>query len=109
MSEVLQDLAEPVLEALGEEQFKAAISLAALSWNLSFLPRKERRAQTNSVIDELSKSYPLMCLEVEDCIRVLLERKKALFADDKRIVLNYEFVEKEGRPRLLVASALVED
>jgi hypothetical protein len=109
MSEVLQDFAEPVLEALGEEQFKAAISLAALSWNLSFLPRKEQRAQTNSIIDELSKSYPLMCLEIEQCIRVLLERKKTFFADDRRIVLNHEFVGEEARPRLLVASTLVKD
>ena len=109
MSEVLEDFAEPVLETLREDQFKAGISIAALCWNLSFLPRKEQHAQIDSSLDKLRKSDPLMRLEFEGCISMLLERKKAFFADDRRMILNYEFIEEEGRPRLLVASTLAND
>jgi len=109
MSQVLQDFAEPLLEKLGEEEFEAGMSLAALCWNLTFMPPKDQHKQIKSIIDALGKSDPLMRIEVEEHIRMLMERKKALYANDRRIIIDYEFVIEEGRPRLLVISTPVKD
>ena len=84
MSQVLQDFAEPLLERLSGEEFEAGMCLAALCWNLTFMPPKDQHAQISSIIDELGRSDPLKRLEVEDCIRMLMERKKALYANDRR-------------------------
>jgi len=110
MSEVLLDFAEPLLDTLDEDDdFKAAISFAALCWNCSFLPLKEQREQLNAMVDGLGKSDPQMRLEVERQIRMLLERKKTMFASDNRMIINFEVVEEEGRPRLLVISTFLKD
>jgi len=105
MSEVLMDFAEPLLDTLDDdEHFEGVIALAALCWNCSFLPPKKQRAQFNTILDKLGKSETLTRLEIEDCTRMLLERKKALFADDKRMVVDYKVVEEEEGRRLLVMS-----
>jgi hypothetical protein len=62
-----------------------------------------------SLVDKLSKSNLLTRLEVEDCTRMLLERKKALFADDRRMIVNYKVVDEKDGQRLLVMSAPVKN
>jgi hypothetical protein len=110
MSEVLLDFAEPLLDTFeDDEDFEGVISLAALCWNCSFLPPKKQRAQLNRIVNELGKSDLLTRLEIEDCTRMLLERKKALFADDRRMVVDYKVVEEEEGQRLLVMSTPAKD
>ena len=110
MSEVLLDFAEPLLDALADDdEFKGAISFAAICWNLSFLPEKGQRKELRYIAHALGGSDALSSSEIEYFARILLERKKAFFADDRRMVVDYEVVEEEDRDRLLVASTLVHD
>ena len=107
MSEVLLDFAEPVLEIFDHpEDFKATISLAALCWNCSFLQANEQRKSLNNLIN---KSEPTARIEIEDCIRMLMERKKTVFANDRRMIANFEVVEQRDGSRLVVVSSLFED
>ena len=62
-----------------------------------------------SLINELGKSDKLARFDVEDCARMLLERKKIFFADEKRMVLSYKVVEEKDSNRLLVMSAFTKD
>ena len=109
MSEVLLDFAEPFLDTLADEQFEAGIYFAAICWNTSFLPEKKQHEMLRSLINELGKSDKLARFDVEDCARMLLERKKIFFADEKRMVLNYKVVEEKDSNRLLVMSAFTKD
>jgi hypothetical protein len=110
MSDVLQDFAEPLLETADDDKFFAnAISFAAFCWNMSFLSEKEQRKMMRDIVDEIVKSDALARLGAEDWARMLLERKKTFFADDRRIILDYKIVEENGRERLLVMSSLVKD
>ena len=110
MSEVLLDFAEPVLETFDHpEDFEAMITLAVLCWNCSLLPANEQRKSLNKVINELGKSDPTTRIEVEDCICMLMERKKTVFANDRRMIANFEVVEERDGSRLVVVSSLVED
>jgi len=110
MSEVLLDFVEPVLETFDHpEDFEAMVTLAVLCWNCSLLPANEQRKSLNKVINELGKSDPTTRIEVEDCIRMLMERKKTVFANDIRMIANFEVVEERDGSRLVVVSSLVED
>jgi len=110
MSEVLLDFAEPVLETFDHpEDFEAMVTLAVLCWNCSLLPANEQRKSLNKVINELGKSDPTTRIEIEDCIRMLMERKKTVFANDRRMIANFEVVEERDGSRLVVMSSLVED
>jgi len=109
MSEVILDFAEPLLNTIDDETFEYAISFAVLCWSLSFFPEKEQQQHIRNIINRIGESNTMACLEVEDWVRILLERKKDFFADDRRMVLSHQVVEEEGRRRLLVTSALARD
>jgi len=110
MSEVILDFAEPLLDAIDDDElFEKAISCAVACWNLSFLPEKKQKKLVLSMVNELGKSDQLTRFEAEDCTRMLLERKRILFADEKRIVVNYKVVEEGDYHRLLVMSAFAKD
>jgi hypothetical protein len=110
MSEVLMDFAGPLLEDLEDETaFESVLSFAVICWNLSFFPEKEQRKMMRDIVDELGKSDHLMRLEAESWVGFFLERKKAFFADDRRMILDYKIVQEKGRERLLVVSTLAKD
>ena len=109
MSEVILDFVEPLLDDIDDELFENAINCAVACWNLSFLPEKKQQRQLRAIVNELGKSDPMTRFEIEDCARMLLERKRIFFADEKRIVVNYKVVEEEDHHRLLVMSTLAKD
>lgn len=110
MSEVIIDFAEPLLDALDDDElFERAIGCAVVCWNLSFLQEKKQQRQMRAMVKEFDKSHLLTRLEAEHFVRMLLERKRILFADDKRIVLNYKIVEEEDHHHLFTMSTLAKD
>ena len=110
MSEVILDFAEPLLDDIDDEElFENAINCAVACWNLSFLPEKKQQRQLRAIVNELDKSDPMARLKVEDCVRMLLERKKLLFADEKRMIVEHKVIDEEDRQRLLVMSVLAKD
>ena len=110
MSEVIQDFAEPLLDIFDDDRyFKTVIGFAAICWDLSFYPEQEQQKQLRSLVNEMVRSTHLPRLEIEGCARMLIERKKAFFADDRRMIVNYGIVEGKDRHRLLVMSTLVKD
>lgn len=110
MSEVILDFAEPLLDAIDDDElFERAIGCAVFCWNLSFLTEKKQQRQVRGMVNKLDKSDLLTRFEAEDCVRMLLERKKAFFADEKRMVLSYQVVEEKDHRHLYVTSTLAED
>ena len=111
MSEVILDFAEPLLNTIDDddELFEEVISFAVICWNISFLPENEQKKTIRSLIYEMAKSDVLLRFSVKNDIQMLLERRKAFFADEKRLVVNYEIIEEEEQRRLLVTSAWTKD
>jgi len=107
MSEVLLDFAQPLLDTVDDEAFRLAIFFAAFCWNLSFLSEQEQQKNLKTMVDELSKSDPLIRTDLNAWARAFLERKKDFFAADRRIVVNYEVVEEKDNHHLFVMSTLV--
>jgi len=110
MSEVLMDFAEPILEVIDDDRdFKAAITFSALCWNLSLLPSEDQRAHLNDALNAIAGTDLFKRHGIQQYIQMLLDRKEALFADDKRLIVDYEVVEDTAGPRLQVMSTPVED
>jgi len=109
MSEVLMDFAQPLLDIVDDAGFKNVIILASLCWNLSFLPEQKQQKQLKIIVDELSKPDPLIRPELDAWVRKLLQRKKALFADDRRMIVNYKVVDEKDGQRLFVMSTPVKN
>lgn len=106
MSEVLLDFARPLLDTVDDEGFKNVIIFAALCWNVSFLPEPKQQKDLKKIVDELSKPEPLMRPDLNAWAKALLERKKAFFAADRRMVLDYRVVEEKDSRHLFVTSTL---
>lgn len=110
MSEVLLDFAEPILEGMCDDSyFDDAIAFSALCWNLALVPSQEQRAHLNDAADAMAGSDLFKQRGMQQSVHMLLDRKKALFADDKRLIVDYEVVQEKAGPRLLVMSTPVGD
>lgn len=105
MSEVILEFAEPLLNIIDDDRyFRLVIALAVLCWDISLYPQSEQQVHLNNLIEEMVRSKRLSREVWENCTRVLLDRKKTLFADDRRFIVNYKIVEEGGKERLLVMS-----
>jgi hypothetical protein len=108
MSEVLLDFARPLLDEYGDDDFQSIIGFSAACWDISFMPEEKRQKELESLLDLMEINNPADRQQVENQARMLLERKKSLFADDKRMVKNYHIVDEGGYNRLFVLSSPLE-
>ena len=106
MSEVLLEFAEPLLDAFDDDShFRDLTAIAVFCWNLTFLSPKEREAAMNDVVDRMAGRDAFKGRGLREALRALIERKKTLYADDNRLIVNYEIVQERTGPRLLVMSS----
>lgn len=109
MSEVLLDFAEPLLAELEDEDYKSmgkAISFAMAIWNSSLLPENEQKKGLEDILEIVGEDDPEMRNVGEYIVRMLLDRKKKYFPNNKRFIIDYEFGMKNGQSRLNVASTV---
>lgn len=93
MSEVLVDFAGPLLENINDESaggFDEAIVFAALCWNLALVSSREQRSHLREALNAMAGSHLFERRGIEQSIQMLLNRKKALFADYRRLIVDYE-------------------
>ena len=86
MSDTLLEYAEPFLETIGYEK---AVELAMMVWNYAI-------AQENPVIGKEIKEIlkPVMPdAASKSIVNYMLERKRQMFPDNKRMILHYDLVE----------------
>ena len=110
MTEVILDFAGPVLDDVPDEvAFKNAVTLAIICWNISLLPEERQEDSLRHVVHDLGKGAhgdPVLLARVETAARLLLARKKAIYPNDRRIILSYKFVEEGDSTQLTVTFAM---
>jgi hypothetical protein len=108
MSQVILDFAEPLLEeTVDDEDFRRAISIAIMFWDLALYPEDEQEKLFGDMIRDLGEAAqndPEVIAYLTGVGRTLLLRKKTLFPDIKRAILDYEIVDKGDSMQLLVTS-----
>ncbi len=96
MSEIIIDYAQPLLNvAKNDEEQKKAISIAIAIWNLSLYP-KEMQSEYIGKITEImtaSRKDSELSENEKEVLNFLMKRKKTLFPEIKRVILDYEYVE----------------
>ncbi|MDR1158903.1 MAG: hypothetical protein LBK75_11505 [Oscillospiraceae bacterium] len=108
MSDILLDYAEPFLNTIdsdNKDEYENAIMMAMAVWNCSVMgdTSKGRRK-----IRKLMK--PIMSEgESRRVVQYMLERKRQMYPDNKRMMMNYELTEMpDGGFHLSVASTVDE-
>ncbi len=121
MSEVLEDFVEPYLEFVrnNHQQRKHLFGMAMTAWNLSLLPEDEREVMLEKAIEQatagtvLEKAIEqatagtdLLKQGFSAIIGSMITRKLDYFADNRRLIVNFELKDMGDGFQLLVASTL---
>lgn len=109
MSEVLLEFAEPLLDgAVDDSDYRAGIGFAVMFWDLALLPEEEQPEALKHMARDLGKTSRSNDPEIVEYFqrigKMLLLRKKALFPDITRAILDYEIVGKGETIQLLITS-----
>ncbi|HEC04452.1 MAG TPA: hypothetical protein ENI81_13035 [Phycisphaerales bacterium] len=104
LSAVILDFARPLTDSLDDRDFKGAICIAIFCWNIALLPEDEQERERCSVVQKLTQKAPEIADDIQTWSRKLLDRKKALFADDRRMVVEYRVTEEGDFHHLFVLS-----
>lgn len=105
LSQVILDFAQPLPDATEDEEFEDVIRFTVLCWNYSLLLKDELREELQNQVRQIDAEKLLNLLENDDCVQMLLERKRKFFPDDKRLVVDYKIVEEPDHHHLYVVSA----
>ena len=108
MSEMILEYAEPLLEnAQTEGEMSAAIAFAIAAWNASYLPDKKwRRSLVDCIVTEFDS--PEGSRDLEDSMLAMVDRKRALYADEDRVVHDFELTFDGDQAHLSVISTPTE-
>jgi hypothetical protein len=112
MSEIIIDFAQPLLDAATNAQAqKQAITTAIIGWNLSLFPKKEQVAQIEEIKNLLNSSTNSDQLRNEaiEIFNFLLARKKSLYPEINRLVVDYELIETPKGFHLNVVSNFIKN
>ena len=112
MSEVLLEFAEPVLNGIDEDDdraYRGTLSFAAACWNLSFFPSERRRTEWNKLAATLPKAPMDVVLDMEEWVWRLVERRRTLFADERRMVVDLRVSNEDDDRHVVVLWTLMED
>ena len=102
MSEVIVDFAEPLLrDAPDAESEKAAIAFAIICWNMAIL---KETGDERAVEETLAGAAGKAGKEFRRFAKEMMERKQTFFADNNKIILDYQFTEEAEGYHLYVVS-----
>ncbi len=112
MSEIIIDYAQPLLDAAtNAETQKQAITTAIIGWNLSLFPEEQHACQIEEIKEILGNSVESEQQKKEaiEVFNFLLERKKSLYPEVNRMVIDFELIETPKGYHLNVVSNVVEN
>ena len=113
MSAVIVQLAEPLLKQHGTnaERAEAIISLTVAAWNKSMFPPDKQPIIERELIDcFVSEDLSAESIGVvAHFMNTVAERRKELFPDLRKIIVDYELDISDGQLTLNVSSAPVPD
>ena len=104
MSEVLMEFLEPHVEKCKTaEEIRKLVLLGIVAWNAAVAPPAEGE---RLIRDTMGTMPPDVRKDYLSVIADLMERKLAFFADNTRLIVDYELTMGPDGPHLSVASTL---
>ena len=109
LSAVILEFARPLTEHVDDRGFRGAIGLAVFCWDIALLPEEEQERERHHMVKKMAKNNPDIADELETWSKYLLDRKKALFADDRRMVVEHTVRDEGDSHHLYVVSTPIPD
>lgn len=107
MSEALEQLVEPYAYAANsEEAYENLISLGAMAWNMTVMPPEATKEITKGMIAMLGED-PEDVQFVSEQLNALMQRKKKLFPNEDRLIVDFRIEDLGDSRHLTVISHLV--
>lgn len=110
LSGVILDFAEPLLKnAHNERSLKNMVAFAIICWDAALAPEERQEESIRNAVRILAEEAgdgPETIEQLETLAKQLVARKKALFPNDKRVVLSYEFTGEGESLKLFVTSTV---
>ena len=109
ISDAISQLIEPYKEdAPDYNSFRTLVTFACLAWNLSILPGKDHA----KLIKEMLALAPANIedrLDLLGLVTELMDRKKLLFPEVKRLIVEFKVTERGKDFHIAIASTLEEE
>jgi hypothetical protein len=104
MSEVLMDFVEPYSDQWGTaEGLQKLLAVAVIAWNAALVSASERDEFIQRMVEVFP---PEVQSDMKLVIDEMLHRKVTHFADNRRMIVNYEVTKTPTGPHLAVLSTL---
>lgn len=104
MSEIILEFAEPVLRVANDEQTnKNALTIAITCWDVALLPENEHEEIIGKIVKEAMPTEQFW-KDMENIVRMLIERKKSLYPHVKKIIVDHDIQFSNGNIILNIAS-----
>jgi hypothetical protein len=106
MSNALEDVIEPFVQEVETlDAMKNLVSIGAIAWNLALLPPEETKKELPKLIKGLTMDFGDSEMLI-DVINQLIERKRKMFPNVDRYIVNFEVEDVGDGWHLSVASTL---
>jgi hypothetical protein len=105
LSTRILEIAKPLTDnAVDNDEFEAMVRMAALCWNIALLPPDQQEQRLRSLIDKRMAKHASegFAREAQAWGQVLLDRKRKLFRNDRRTVVDCTIERAGGSLRLHV-------
>ena len=106
MSDVILRFAEPLLRSPHGVISKNVIRFAIAVWNVSLLPKDEQSEALKPIVTMLPEDDQDARYELLAAIGMLLARKQRYFANNTRVILDYQITESPDTLHLDVISTV---
>ena len=107
MSDVLLEYGKPFMDVVqtdSKADYEKSIKISMMLWNCSIMHDAKGRKGRKKIEKMLKPVMP--DAESKEVVRYMLERKRLMFPDNNRIILNYEIAETPDGFHLSVASTI---
>ncbi len=110
LSTRIVEIAKPLLDSADPDQFEVIVSLAAVCWNIALLPEDQQERELRSLAKKMTRGESAeFRRDVENWARILIDRKKTLFREDRRAAADLQISAEGDSRNLFVTSTLVPD
>jgi hypothetical protein len=109
ISDQLKDFVEPWVDGLqSDEAFRKLLTLGMVAWNAALTPPAERPERLASFLHVFGGEGTELANAFLQHVATLIQRKESdpRFANDRRLMVNFELTETPSGPRLQVLSLL---
>src|SRR3990172_5275475 len=106
MSDAISQLIMPYKEdAPDYNSFSKLVSFACIAWNTSILPQEKQDEAINKMLD-VFQATPHLRFDVITLLLELIDRKKRLFLNISRMIVEYKVTDQGNNFHVAVASTM---